>query len=232
MDEEREPKREDTGEPDSGEPGQPQSEAGAQPVEKKAEKAEGETPSAQTRPSPPKKPLKKGAAYEEMDGNPLLNRLQENFPEAVLSGQVFLGQPIYTVALDALYEIMVYLRDSPQWGFNYLVDVTALDYLGDPKRFCIVYHLYSYSTGELIRVKAAVGDEKIVPSVSSIWTGADWLEREVYDMFGLEFSGHPDLRRILLPEDWHGHPLRKDYDIKLQDQVWIKKHLRIRKIPS
>ncbi len=232
MDEERKSKRENTGKLDKGDPGKPQPEAGSQPVEKNPKKAEGDTPSAQNRPSPRKKPLKKGAVYEEMDGDSLLNRLQENFPEYVLSGQICLGQPIYTVALEALYEIMVYLRDSPQWGFNYLVDVTALDYLGDPKRFCILYHLYSYTTGELIRVKSAVGEEEVVPSVSSIWKGAVWLEREVYDMFGLEFSGHPDLRRILLPEDWHGHPLRKDYDIKLQDQVWIKKHLRISKIPT
>ena len=177
-----------------------------------------------------KKPLKKGPVYEDLEQDPLLEKLRENFPGVVVSGQRFLSQSIYTVALDALFEIMLYLKDSPDWRFDYLVDVTALDLLGEEKRFCLVYHLYSYRTGQLIRLKARVTGDETAPSVSSIWKVADWLEREVYDMFGIEFVGHPDLRRILLPHDWHGHPLRKDYDIKLQDQAWIKKHLQIRKV--
>lgn len=178
----------------------------------------------------PKKPVKKGPAYEDLEQDPLLEKLKENFPGAILSGQLFLGQRIYTISLDSLYEIMVYLRDSPEWSFDYLIDVTALDYLTDEKRFCMVYHLYSYKTGALIRIKSRAAEGEMVPSMTSIWKTGDWLEREVYDMFGIEFSGHPGLRRILLPEDWHGYPLRKDYDIKLQDQSWIKKHLKIRKV--
>ena len=110
--------------------------------------------------------------------------------------------------------------------------MTALDYLGDEQRFCLVYQLYSYKLGRLIRIKTRAAEGEVVPSVSSIWKTADWLEREVYDLFGIEFSGHPDLRRILLPDDWHGYPLRKDYDIKLQDQAWISSHLKIRKTPA
>lgn len=177
-----------------------------------------------------KKPVKKGPSYEDLEQDPLLEKLKENFPGALVSGQLFLDQPIYTVTLDTLFEIMLYLRDSPDWSFDYLIDVTALDNLGEEKRFCVVYHLYSYRTGQLIRVKVRTTGEERVPSVTSIWKGADWLEREVYDLFGIEFVGHPDLRRILLPDDWHGHPLRKDYDIKLQDQTWIKTHLQIRKV--
>ncbi len=179
-----------------------------------------------------KPPVKKGPSYEELGDDALLKDLRERFPNGVVSGQSFLGQPIYTITLDVAPDVMLYLRDSDQWAFNYLVDLTCLDYIGDEKRFCMVYHLYSHRSGGLIRVKARAAVDQMVPSVSSIWHTADWLEREVYDMFGVEFSGHPDLRRILLPDDWLGYPLRKDYDIKLQDQAWIRNHLRIRKVPE
>lgn len=178
----------------------------------------------------PKRPVKNGPAYEDLEQDSLFVKLKEDFPGAVVSAQVFLGQRIYTVRLDSLYDIMLYLRDNSEWNFDYLIDVTALDYLGDEKRFCMIYHLYSYKLGALIRVKARAGEDEAVPSMSSVWKAADWLEREVYDMFGIEFSGHPDLKRILLPDDWHGYPLRKDYDIKLQDQAWIRKHLHMRRI--
>ncbi len=177
-------------------------------------------------------PAKKGPAYEDLDDDPVFQKLREKFPAAVLSVQVFLEQAICTVSLDGLYELMVDLRDDPELDFNYLIDLTALDYLGDEERFCLVYQVYSYKLGRLIRVKARASEGEVVSSVSSVWKTADWLEREVYDLFGIEFSGHPDLRRILLPDDWHGYPLRKDYDIKLQDQAWIKSHLQIRKTPS
>lgn len=194
------------------------------------EEKEGQQPPREAPRPVPKKPVKKGPLYEDLEGDPLLEALQAKFPGAALSGQVFLEQRLYTVALDLLYEIMVYLRDNPERRFDYLIDITALDYQGEEKRFCLVYHLYSYQAGDLIRVKTRVAEGEMAPSVTSIWKGANWLEREVYDMFGIEFSGHPDLRRLLLPPDWHGHPLRKDYDIKLQDQVWIRGHLRVRKV--
>ncbi len=180
----------------------------------------------------PAKKAKKGPAYEDLDDDPVFQKLREKVPAVVLSVQVFLEQVICTVSLDGLYELMVDLRDDPELDFNYLIDLTALDYLGDEERFCLVYQIYSYKLGRLIRVKARSSEGEVVPSVSSVWKTADWLEREVYDLFGIEFSGHPDLRRILLPDDWHGYPLRKDYDIKLQDQAWIKSHLQIRKTPS
>lgn len=180
----------------------------------------------------PARKAKKGPAYEDLGDDPVFQKLRKKFPAAVLSVQVFLEQVICTVSLDGLYELMVDLRDDPELDFNYLIDLTALDYLGDEERFCLVYQIYSYKLGRLIRVKARASEGEVVPSVSSVWKTADWLEREVYDLFGIEFSGHPDLRRILLPDDWHGYPLRKDYDIKLQDQAWIKSHLQIIKTPS
>ena len=181
---------------------------------------------------PKPKPKPKKPTYEDMEEDLLLDSLKEQFPQGIVSGQVFLAQPIYNVTLDRLYDVMLYLRDHSEFSFDYLVDVTALDYLGDEERFVLVYQLYSYQTSRLIRVKARLPQDQNAPSVTSIWRTANWLEREVYDMFGIEFSGHPELRRILLPDDWRGYPLRKDYDIKLQDQTWIKEHLRIRKLPE
>ena len=187
-------------------------------------------PKAPAKPTPRK--AQKGPAYVDLENDPLLDDLREKFTGGIVEGQMFLDQPIYTVDLNQLLDLVVYLRDSPQWNFDYLLDLTALDYLGDEKRFCVVYHLYSIRTGKLIRIKARAEEGALVPSLTPVWPNADWLEREVYDLFGIVFSGHDDLRRILLPEDWNGHPLRKDYDIKLQDQAWIKSHLHIRKTPA
>jgi len=181
---------------------------------------------------PVKKPVKKVPVYEEITGDPLLDALRSRFPNAITSAQSFLDQKIFTVEVESLADVMIYLKESPEWAFTYLVDATALDYPGDPKRFCLVYHLYSEKARRLIRVKSRVAEDEMPPSLASVWNTADWLEREIYDMFGIEFAGHPDLRRILLPDDWRGHPLRKDYDIKLQDQAWIREHLRIRKVPE
>lgn len=175
-------------------------------------------------------PRKKGPVYEKLEGDSLAGSLSEHLGEGALSVQSFLKQKIYTVDRQKLMEAMGFLRDNEE--FDYLVDVTVLDYLGDESRWCLVYHLYSHSRNTLIRVKSRLNEGEVAPSVTSIWKSANWMEREAFDMFGIHFAGHPDLTRILLPHDWHGHPLRKDYDIKLQDQSWIKKHLRIRKVPN
>ena len=182
---------------------------------------------------PPARPAKKKVpTYEDLVDDPLLKRLQERFSDDILSGQSFLDQATYTVSLGVLHDLLLLLRDDADSDYDYLVDLTALDYLGDEKRFCLVYHLYSHKRKSLIRVRCAVAEGESVPSVSSVWKTANWMEREVYDLFGIDFSGHPDLKRILLPDDWHGYPLRKDYDIKLQDQAWIREHLQIRKTPE
>lgn len=175
---------------------------------------------------------KKGPTYEDLVDNALLNGLQEKFPKGVLSGQSFLDQVTYTVTLDVLYDVLLYLRDDTDADYDYLVDLTALDHLDNEERFCLVYHLYSHKKKSFIRVRCAVDESESAPSVVAVWKTADWMEREVYDLFGIKFMGHPDLKRILLPDDWHGYPLRKDYDIKLQDQAWIGKHLRITRTPE
>ena len=115
-----------------------------------------------------------------------------------------------------------YLHDDPDLYFDYLVDVCGVDYLGKKeKRFEVVYHLYSVKHRHAIRLKAEVGEEEpVIDSVTSVWVGAGWHEREAFDLYGIRFNGHPDLRRILMPEDWEGHPLRKDYPLKGPATEW------------
>jgi len=233
-----------------GEPAQEPESQGTQKETKPSKPSKPEdrkAPAPPVKPSPPvaareksdqppakaaKKKKKKGPTYEDLVDDPLLESLQEKFSEGILSGQSFLDQATYTVSLGVLYDVLIHLRDDTDSDYDYLVDLTALDYLGDETRFCMVYHLYSHPKKSFIRVRCGVAGGESVPSVISVWRTADWMEREVYDLFGIDFSGHPNLKRILLPDDWHGHPLRKDYDIKLQDQVWIKEHLQIRKTPE
>jgi NADH-quinone oxidoreductase subunit C len=117
---------------------------------------------------------------------------------------------------------------SPDGGaYILLTDETAADYPKREKRFDIVYHLYSFERNNRLRLRVQVGAGEKVPSVTGVWPTANWLEREIYDMFGVVYEGHPDLKRILLPDEWVGHPLRKDYDILKQDETWVKANLGI-----
>lgn len=130
--------------------------------------------------------------------------------EAVRGREQFRGQWAVLVAMNSLLDVLSQLRD--RWGFRYLIDVTAVDFHPRTPRFQMVYHLWCHERNALMRVKTWVdADPPCVPSVTGLWTTADWHERECYDLFGILFDGHPDLRRILLPEAWEGHPLRKDY---------------------
>ncbi len=121
-------------------------------------------------------------------------------------------------------EILSYLKNAPGLEFDYLVDLSAVDYLGFREcRFDVVYHLMSIKYRHRIRVKALVPEQQcFIDSVTDLWATANWFERECFDMFGIEFKGHPDLRRILMPEDWNGFPLRKDYPVRsnLGDKEW------------
>jgi NADH-quinone oxidoreductase subunit C len=133
------------------------------------------------------------------------------------------------VALDRLPEVLVWLRDAPAARFDFCADVTAVDWPPRPERFDVVYCLYSVPHRHRVRVKVRVPDGTAVPSACGVWPAANWLEREVYDMFGIRFAGHPDLRRILMPEEWQGHPQRKDYPLEgpgellLEDPIeWLK----------
>jgi NADH-quinone oxidoreductase subunit C len=133
-----------------------------------------------------------------------------------LSVSEFRGQTRVVVPRDSLYDALALLKR--QLGFDLLVDVTCVDYLDYPRardRFGLVYLLANTATNERITVRAMLGDpEPEIPSVAALWEGANWLEREVWDMFGIRFRGHPDLRRILLPEEFTAFPLRKDYPLQ------------------
>lgn len=132
-------------------------------------------------------------------------------------------QAIVTVECERLGEVAQYLRDEEK--FDLLSDLTAVDWPKREKRFDVVLNLYSFAKNERLRVKARAGDGEQVPSVAGIWPTANWLEREAFDMFGIIFAGHPNLTRILLPDQWQGYPLRKDYDIIEQDTSWVKENL-------
>jgi len=119
----------------------------------------------------------------------------------------------------------LHLREEEK--FDMLADLTAVDWPKREKRFDVVLNLYSFSKNERLRLKVWVADAEDVPSVVSVWPTANWQEREVFDMFGIVFSGHPNLKRILLPDEWQGYPLRKDYDILQQDTAWVRENLGI-----
>ena len=142
-----------------------------------------------------------------------------------LDALTYLGQNYLSVDRSLIPDILRLLRDEEQ--FDYCVDVTAVHYPKREKPFDVVWILYSFSRNERVRVKTQIADGASIPSSVPMWATANWLELEVYDMFGIVFDGHPDLKRILLPDGWKGHPLRKDYGILQQDQEWVQINLGI-----
>jgi NADH-quinone oxidoreductase subunit C len=132
-------------------------------------------------------------------------------PEAVVSSQVAFGELALTVNLANLAALVEFLRDDASCRFSTLVDITAIDHPERERRFDVVYHFLSMYRNHRIRLKVAVRDEEMVPSLVDLHPSANWFEREVFDMFGILFSGHPDLRRILTDYGFRGHPLRKDF---------------------
>ncbi len=147
-----------------------------------------------------------------MNAAEMVTALKQKFGEAVLSTVEFRDEQTINVSLAALKQFLRYCRDEMR--FDYLVDVSSLDNLGEEQRFEMVYELYGYSHSQHLRVKAKVGEDESVPTVSDLWATADWHEREVYDMMGIDFEGHPDLRRILMWEGYPFFPLRKDFPLE------------------
>ena len=152
------------------------------------------------------------------DDSPELRLIQENFPGAVVSSRLFRDEKTIIVKKDNIVGICKLLYDSAETNYNYLSDMTAVDRLkfmkDDEARFEIVYNIYSMGSFKRFRIKAQVSeDDQTIDTVESVWPNANWLEREIYDMFGVTFNNHSDLRRILMSDDWIGHPLRKDYPL-------------------
>ena len=149
----------------------------------------------------------------------VLDRLRERLGPAVVETHEHRGDATAVIERGALLQTLQLCRDEPDLAFEVLMDLTAADYSKFPgredgPRFEVVYHLYSITHNHRVRVKVRVDeDDAVVPSATQLWPIADWLEREVWDMFGVRFSNHPDLRRLLLYEEFVGHPLRKDYPI-------------------
>lgn len=152
-------------------------------------------------------------------------KLREKFAASVLDVKEFRGEVTVVVKREDIVEICKFLKSS--LAYNLCTDVTAVDYLGkqDP-RFMVVYNLYSIPNKDRLRVKAPVPEaDCTIDTVSGIWSSANWLEREVYDLMGVTFTNHPDLRRIMMTDDWVGHPLRKDYPVQGPDREPYKGRL-------
>jgi len=157
--------------------------------------------------------------------NELVSRYRERFGSAILDALEDRKQSILVIDSVGLAEIARYSRDIEK--FDLLEDYTAVDWPRREKRFDLVAQLYSFAHNKRLRLKIRLGVQEQAHSLTAIWPAANWLEREIFDLFGIVFAGHPGLKRILLPEEWQGHPLRKDYDILQQDTAWVRENLGI-----
>ncbi len=236
------PKPEGAPEPESAPPSEP-----ATPEPKPAEAAKPAAPAPEAKPpaapAPPKpaaaaaaKPAPAAAAKPPVPKAPavmavtpwesdLTKALAEEFGAAISEFSSYVGQSFLVVKADSAIPVIESLKFNH--GFDYLVDVTAVHYPERPEPLDVIYILYSFSRNERIRVKIRIKDGDRPRTVTKVHTTADWLEREVYDMFGIEFEGHPNMKRILLPDEWSTFPLRKENSILNMDQRWVQENLGI-----
>jgi NADH-quinone oxidoreductase subunit C len=165
----------------------------------------------------------KTEGQEAATGGLVLQRLREKFGETLVEVKVWRNETTVVLRPRDLVEVSRFLRDDPDLAFDFLTDLTGVDRLRLPEsspRFEVVYQLYSVQFKRRLRLKVRVDEGEVVPTVTDVWPTANWHEREVSDLFGVPFRGHPDLRRILMPEDWEGHPLRKDYPVQASPKWW------------
>jgi NADH-quinone oxidoreductase subunit C len=181
-------------------------------------------PSAPAAAKPAAAPPKPAAPVPTPWDSPMVARFKREYGSGI-EPLTYLGQNYMVVDRSLIPEMLQILRNEEQ--FDYCVDITAVHYPKREKQFDVVWVLYSFSRNERIRVKTQIADGESLPSSVPIWATANWLEREVFDMFGIKFDGHPDLKRILLPDGWKGYPLRKDYGILQQDNEWVQINLGI-----
>jgi NADH-quinone oxidoreductase subunit C len=193
------------------------------------QKPGGEAAGQPAKPSPPKPAAAAPKPPATMAATPwendLARELKERFGDRIGETSTYLGQNFIVAKPEAAVPILEYLKLEAD--FDYLVDITAVDWPKRPERFDLVYIVYSFPRNERVRIKTHIPDGYKPETAVGVHLTANWLEREVFDMFGIDFAGHPDLRRILMPEDWQGYPLRKDYSILQQDQRWVRENLGI-----
>ena len=185
-----------------------------------------EQPAAAGAPKPPVKKKEEGPKPTDAADHPLVQRLKAQFSEAIGEASEFIGQLSIRVQRERIVDVCRFLKDDEKTQFNYLSDLTCVHYPdhGDAP-FEVVYNLFSIPTNERVRLKVSTSEDAAVESVTGVWPSANWLEREVFDLFGIRFANHPDLRRLLLPPDWEGYPLRKDYPLEFIENAWTERHL-------
>jgi NADH-quinone oxidoreductase subunit C len=177
-------------------------------------------PTAKPAAAPPKAAVPTPTPWD----SPMIAKFKSAYGSGI-EPMTYAGQNYMVVDRSLIPEILQILRNDEQ--FDYCVDITAVHYPKRERQFDVVWVLYSFSRNERIRVTTQILDGESLPSSVPIWATANWLEREVFDMFGIKFDGHPDMKRILLPEEWKGYPLRKDYGILQQDKEWVQINLGI-----
>jgi NADH-quinone oxidoreductase subunit C len=203
--------------PQSPESSKPEAPAASPAPPTAAKSAAPPAPSGAAKPTPPPVPV-------PLD-NDLTKRYRERFGAAILDALEDRKQPYLVIDSTKLHDIARYSREEEK--FDLLEDFTAVDWPRREKRFDLIAILYSFPHNTRLRLKIPIAETERPASLVEIWPTANWLEREIFDMFGIVFAGHPGLKRILLPDEWQGHPLRKDYDILRQDTAWIRENLGI-----
>jgi len=193
--------------PAAPKPATPAARPAAPAAAKPAAGGEAHVPKAAAPTGPPDPPPSADAVIPAF-----ITSLQKVVPGATLS--LYLGDWTVIVPASHVVEAALHLRDVPEGAFDYCSDLTATDWPPRPERFDVIYCLYSTRHRHRVRMKVRVAENQPLASVTGVWTAANWLEREVYDMFGVNFTGHPDRRRILMPDDWQGYPQRKDYPLE------------------
>ena len=184
------------------------------------------TPAPAGAPKAPVKKKEEGPKPTDASAHPLVKKLRATFNADIIEATEFLGQLSVRIAPPRIVSVCESLRHDAETPFDLLCDVTCVHW---PERadtpFEVVYNLYSIKANARVRLKVWTSEAEGVESVTGVWPTANWLEREVYDLFGVRFKNHPDLRRLLLPPDWQGHPLRKEYPLKPVENEWTRKHL-------
>jgi len=165
-----------------------------------------------------------------MNTSEAVQQLKQKFVSSIIGEVLFHGETTLVVRKESLKEILTFLKQAPGPGYEVLMDLTGVDYLQPEMHTQVVYWLHNPTTFERLRIKVIAKREEALPSVIDLWEGANWYERELFDMFGVHFEGHPDLKRILMPDDWKGHPMRRDYPLT-EESVEFKHGVKP-KIPS